>query len=302
MAGLRFVHGTEPLLDLFMTTVRMIVNKERSITPDPAQEVQAVLTSDEVKEQLALQPRYPPEAEERLLYALGKMLQEEPPRAWSVLGAVGEYGWHMRLVTGLSGVRALREIHSVDGYIEHITRVLTPAPIPVAAPPSEPLDLPLAIGYLDTTWKVKTGRRLFMGLQADSCARLAQPCASQEEFNSAMSALADVLACVVPPSTQTPPKFGALAALKKGLPQGLPVEAQERIKGAIELLLTLNHIRHGQQHGDAKQKAATAHRAPGIPYPPYDWADTWAQVVAVTRGALDSIREEMLAAMSDHGS
>jgi hypothetical protein len=73
------------------------------------------------------------------------------------------------------GVRALRGVGSIDGYVERIVQMLTPAPIPAIAPRSEPMDLPLAIGYLDTTWKVKTGRRLFANLQADSCARLAQP-------------------------------------------------------------------------------------------------------------------------------
>ncbi|GLY86034.1 hypothetical protein [Actinoallomurus iriomotensis] len=299
VAGLRFVLGAEPLLDAFLTTVRLIIGKERSITPDPAEEVEATLASDEVKEQLALQRLRPPEANDLLIAAVGKLLQDEPPRAWSVMGRSGDGGWQMRLITGLSGVRALREVGSIDGYVERIVLLLTPAPIPAIAPRSEPMDLPLAIGYLDTTWKVKTGRRLFVNLQADSCARLAQPCASQEEFNSAMSALADVLSCVVPLSAQTPPKFGALAGLKNDLPPGLPAEAEERIKDAVDLLLTVNHIRHGQQHGDAKQKAVAAHQTLGVPYPPYDWADTWGRLVAVTRSALDSIREEMQAALPD---
>jgi hypothetical protein len=126
--------------------------------------------------------------------------------------------------------------------------------------------------------------------------------ASQEEFNSAMSALADVLSCVVPLDAQAPPKFGALTSLKEDLPPGLPAEAEERIKDAVELLLTVNRIRHGQQHGDAKHKAVAAHQSLGIPYPPYDWADTWGRLVAVTRGALDSIREEMQAALPDQAA
>ncbi len=303
-AGLRFVLGAEPLLDAFLTTLRLITDKERSITPDPAEEVEATLTSDEVKEQLTLQRLRPPEADDLLVAAVGKVLQDEPPRAWSVMsGRSGDSGWwQVRLITGLSGIRALRGIDSIDGYVERIVQMLTPAPIPAIAPRSEPMDLPLAIGYLDTTWKVKTGRRLFANLQADSCARLAQPCVTQEEFNSAMSALADVLSCIVPLSAQAPPKFGALAALKKDLPSGLPAEAEQRVKDAVELLLTVNHIRHGQQHGDAKQKAVAAHQTLGIPYPPYDWADTWGRLVAVTRSAFDSIREEIQAALPDQAT
>ncbi|MEU4827100.1 hypothetical protein AB0H37_34960 [Actinomadura sp. NPDC023710] len=246
VAGPRLVPGAEPLLGAFLATVRLISGKERSITPDPAEAVEAILTSGEVQEQMALQRLRPPETDELLVAAVGKVLQEEPLRAWSVMGQSGEGGWRVRLVTGLSGVRALRGISSIDGYVEHMVQTLTPAPIPAALPRFEPLDLPLAIGYLDTTWRVKTGRRLSANLQADSCARLAQPCASQAEFNSAMSALADVLACVVPPGAQAAPKFGALAALNNDLPPGLPTEAKERITGTIELLLTVNHIRHGQ--------------------------------------------------------
>jgi hypothetical protein len=302
VAGLWFILSAEPLLDAFLTTVRLITDKERAITPDPAKEVEATVTSAEVKERLALRRARPPEADDLLVAAVGKVLVEEPPRAWSRMGRSDDGGWQMRLFTGLSGVRVLRGVGSIDGYVERIVQLLTPAPIPAAAPWSQPMDLPLAIGYLDITWKVKTGRRLFVNLQADSCARLAQPCASQEEFNSAMSALSDVLACVVPLSAQTPPKFGALASLKKDLPPGLPAEAEQRIKDAVELLLTVNHIRHGQQHGDAKQKAVAAHQTLGLPYPSYDWAETWGRLVAVTRGALDSIREEMQAALPDHAT
>ena len=56
-----------------------------------------------------------------------------------------------------------------------------------------------------------------VSLDPASVARLTLACGSEEEFNSLMSALADVLGQVTVPGTVVPPQRGALEAVREYL-------------------------------------------------------------------------------------
>ncbi|TDD87357.1 hypothetical protein E1293_08095 [Actinomadura darangshiensis] len=300
-AGLRLIPGTEPLQSAFLAAIQLMTERERAIQPDPTKEVLAHVDSEDVKSRLwshAGKAGGPPPSD-LVLAAVGTLLANEPLRAWSGLGTRAGGGWQMRLLTGLGGIRAMRGVESIDEYVERILQLLTPAPNPTPPRPVGHMDLPQAIDYLDVVWKLKTGQRLFAGLHMANCARLAQPCASEEEFNPAMSALAEVFACVVPIGRMSPPRTGALSALKDALPEGLAFEGKGRIKDSIDTLRKVVVIRNGQQHGDAKSKAVTAYRDLGISYPPYDPGHTWTALVIIAQGAVDAIREEIQAGLPD---
>ena len=107
-----------------------------------------------------------------------------------------------------------------------------------------------------------------MNLDPASIARLTQACGSEEEFNSLMSALADVLGQVVRPGQSSPPQRGALEAVRDYLLPALDADAADRVSAAIETLIRLRRIRVSTQHGDARHRAVTAFQEIGLAFPP----------------------------------
>ena len=114
------------------------------------------------------------------------------------------------------------------------------------------LDIPYAVGDLDAVWKNRTGSHLFVNLDPASVGRLTQACGSEEEFNSLMSALADVLGQVVTPGQSSPPQRGALEAVRDYLAAGLDADVADRVGAAIGTLIRLRHLRVSAQHADAR--------------------------------------------------
>lgn len=134
-------------------------------------------------------------------------------------------------------LRAYRDIASVDDYLDClIGQVALPAPLSVPPSPS-PLDIPYAVGYLDAVWKSKTDSRLFVNLDAASVARLTVACGDEEDLNSLMSALADILGQVVRPGTSAPPRGSALEAVRDHLIPQLRADAAERVADAFGTLI-----------------------------------------------------------------
>jgi hypothetical protein len=165
---------------------------------------------------------------------------------------------------------------------------------PVSVPLSSwPLDIPNAVGYLDAVWKSRTGAHMFVNLDPASVARLTQDCGSEEEFNSLMSALADVLGQVVVPGTAAPSRRGALEAVGGYLASALNPDVADRVNAAMDTLTRLRRIRVSTQHSDARHRAVTAFQEIGLPFPPPNWPQAWAHIAVQARGALDAIREEI---------
>ena len=82
---------------------------------------------------------------------------------------------------------------SIEDYIDTVTELVAPPPSPSEPLSIGALDLPHAVGYLDAVWITRTRCHLFVNLDLASIGRLTQPCVGEEELNSLMSALADVL-------------------------------------------------------------------------------------------------------------
>ena len=124
-------------------------------------------------------------------------------------------------------------------------------------------------------------------------ARLTVSCGDEEDFNSLMSALADVLGQVVRPGTSTPLRGSALEAVRDHLIPQLGVDAAERVTGAFGTLIRLRHIRVSTQHSDARHEAVAAFGEIGLSFPPVSWEQAWAHVASIAGGALDVVREEV---------
>jgi hypothetical protein len=301
VAGLWHIRpdGVE-LLMAFTETVRYLASRLEAADPSPFEVVEVTVSSMEVARHLTSTgvPAVAGPAAEITIRKVGQLLEHEP------------YLWNgfMRPDPGRPEVWSLRitpvlrdfgDLQTPADYIQQIEKLIQPPASPTVPPSAEPLDIPFAIGYLDAVWKAKTGSRLFVNVDPASAARLALACDDDGDFNSLMSALADVLGQVVKPGESKPPQREALEKVRDWLVPQLDADAAVRVTEAFGTLIGLRHIRVSQQHADARHRAVEAFRVIGLSFPPPGWGYAWTHIVAAARGALDTIREEVHVGIPD---
>ncbi len=250
--------ATEPLLLAFLETNRSMIQAQRQLVPSPSEVVEATVGSGEITSRLSV-PLFGGTLTplDMTLRKIRRLLSHEPFLDLAQQPKPDIEDWTVRVPAVL---RAYRDVTSVDDYLDCIAEQVSP-PEPPAAPPSpSPLDIPYAIGYFDAVWKANTGSRLFSNLDPASIARLTLACSSEAEFNSLMSALADILAQLTEPGQTAPPRGGALEKIRDYLIQTLAPEAAVRASDAINVLIRLRHIRVSAQHADARHKAVMTFR------------------------------------------
>jgi len=297
VAGLRQVSGAGPLLGAFLTTIRFLVEQQRNLVPSPARVVEATVTSEAIEKELltaSIEGRRLRPPASLFMRKLRVVLGHEPLLNSAVQQPQpGVEQWTVRVPAAL---RDYRGVDSIEDYLDQVTELVAP-PAPPSVPFSAgPLDIPNSVGYLDAVWESTTGSHLFVNLDPASVGRLTQPCGSEEEFNSLMSALADVLGQVVTPGTAKPPQGKALEAVGDYLAGSLDTDAAERAAAAVMTLIRLRHIRVSTQHRDARHKAVAAFIEIGLLFPPASWAQAWTHIAVTAISALNTLREEVHAA------
>ena len=291
VAGLRFLPQAETVTRAFAAVVGHLASQQAQLVPSPEEVVAATVTSDQLAERLR-ESGYQAEDGGRdadLLARIRALLEHEP----FLFGAAHQPGpsepWTVKVPAVL---RRYRDVTSVEEYIDTVTALVAPPDPPSVPPAAGALDIPYAIGYLDAVWQARTGKHLFAYLDPASVARVTLVCSSEEEFNSLMSALADVLGQVVVPGTVVPPQRGALEAVREFLATALATEAADRVSTAFETLIRLRRIRVSTQHADARHRAVTSFAEIGLAFPPPSWEQAWSHIATHAAGALDAIREE----------
>ena len=125
-------------------------------------------------------------------------------------------------------------------------------------------------------------------------AKLTQPAASIEEFESRCSALADLL------NAFNLPKPATLHNMKTKLSELLGGEAG-RAQAAVDTLRSVVALRAGQQHQGADTRAEQAKVVLGLASFAGDWPGAWNHLRAVTVQALGAVREEIGSLTLDDG-
>jgi hypothetical protein len=278
-----------PLLAACMDTLRYLVKAQRSITPSPAEVVEARVSSQAIAGLLGGAGLRGP-ALEIFVRKVGQILEHEP-YLWHrfMRPHPDDDSWELRVPVL---IREFREVTSVQEYIETVERLAEPSAPPAQPLSAAPLDIPYAVGFADAVWESRTGFPLFARPDPASIARLTQPCDSEGTFNSLMSALADVLSQVAKPGTSKAPRQGALEEVRQYLNRELDQAAAARCSAAIETLIKLRTVRHSIEHGDARPKAVDTYADLGLSFPVASWPHTWTVICALTCGALDVLREE----------
>jgi hypothetical protein len=299
VAGLRYIDSAGPLLGAFVTALEYLAAEQRDLVPSPTKVVEATVSSESIGERLltsSIEGLSAPPVE-RTMHKLRQLLEHEPFLYSGVHRPdPNSEQWTIRVPAVL---RELRKVTTIDEYLDRIIRLVAPLP-PAAVPFSiGALDIPYAAGYLDAVWKSRTGSHLFANLDPASVARLTQSCTTEAEFNSLLSALADVLGQLVTPGRASPPQRQALEAFRDHVSPKLDTAAAERVRAAIDVLIRIRRLRVGAQHSDARPRAVKAFDALGLSFPPASWESTWTQVASLARGSLDVLREEVHAGIPE---
>ena len=297
VAGLWHLPQARPLVGAFLTMIQYLVDRQRGLVPSPHEVVTATVASGEIAEQLRETgiPADGSDGVEAMLPRLRVLLDHEPFLHAVVHQPTPADPWTVRVPPVLRGYR---EVATAEEYIDKVTELVAP-PAPPSVPPSiGALDLPYSVGYLDAVWQTRTGVHLFVNLDPASIARLTLACGSEEEFNSLMSALADVLGQVVAPGSAAPPQRGALEAVRGYLTAALGPDAADRADAAFETLICLRRIRVSTQHSDARHRAVASFTEIGLTFPPSSWDEAWAYIARLAMGALDVLREEVHVGLS----
>jgi hypothetical protein len=155
--------------------------------------------------------------------------------------------------------------------------------------------LPDAFDHLDLAWRLLTGEHLVRVPRAAVAAKLSQPVAAVEEFESRCSAVADLLNCL-----NLPEQGGTLQNMKAKLGELLGAEAG-RAQAAVDTLRSVVALRAGQQHQGADTRAEQARVSLGLPAYAGNWEGAWNHLRLATVQALGTIREEISSLALDNG-
>jgi hypothetical protein len=298
VAGLFHIHGTtipvgdklfagdtKGIQQLFAAALDYLVKRQGAVTPDPFVVKDVKVSSAEMRQHLQDKVVIT----DTTLRQLYELLRFEP----SLVGS----SWSGQTPDGLPidswtveprrDIRRYRGLTTVQAYLERLDAeyaIPIPPPTPVQL---SPFNLLAAIDYLNAIWEARVGDGpLFRFANGLTATKLNEPCATEVEFQASLSAMSDVLKYHI---GKQPSPFKRLKTLKDQLGAG----SKERMESAISVLVAVNDVRVGGQHGDASGKGVAALEKLGVGYPLLDWDVAWATIQDRTVVALDIIREEV---------
>ena len=220
-----------------------------------------------------------------------ELLGGEPPVWHCQVSQVSESDWSL-IVSPFT--RRFAGVASVEDYFQRFAQFVSFTDGQPVDDPVSPFTLPASFDYLDAVWQLRFGAPLVVPPGVERSARLAFTATTNEEADSRLSALAELLKNLAVPST---PGVGghALERLKAYLLTHLPAEAIARVTGAIEILDAARSMRVGSQHHAASPGFIAACTRLNIAYPITDWSVAWARIQSMTAAAVNAIRDEIQA-------
>lgn len=262
----------------FLTAVNVAIVMQRGISPSVTQPVELKVQGADFIRAVNGQANMQLTVEQ-----LFGVLRGEPATWRGVNQNGGQWGWDLTDVR-LSHYAGLQNEQDYLRRLEEAVGLPAVSPSPVILPP---MALPEALDHLDLAWRLATGDHLVRVPRAAMAAKLTQPTASAEEFESRCSALADLLNCLNLPS-----QGGTLQNMKSKLGELLG-DSAGRAQAAVDTLRWVVALRAGQQHQGADRRAEQAKVALGLASYAGQWDGAWDRLRAVTVQAVDTIREEI---------
>lgn len=283
-------------VSVFFALVDFLAERRRQIRPQPRKARSLDVTSDEFAQHwragrhLDIAPR--------LTHQLG---EHEPPTRWGGGSFQPETGtWTRSVSRELLDFAGLRD---VADYVSRLDRFLLEPATSVPPLVSSPLSLVAALDYLDAVWRLTHDRqRLFALASAERTTRLAFDLQTADEFAAHVSALGEILRSANHRAKTDAPRSHRdrpLARLEADIVQRVGADARTRVSDAVRVLEEVVALRDARQHGEASDRGIAAFRNLGIPYPPANWHGTWQAVSGRAIDALNSLREELDATLTD---
>ena len=267
------------LVDAFLAALKTAVVVQRGIKPEPTQPVELKVPGDDFTRTVNMAAGTELSADQ-LFGLLGG-----EPATW--LGASQQNGqWTWDLTN--ARLTPYAEVRTVDDYLVRLDALVALPRQPVLPEYLPAMVLPEAFDHLGLAWRIATGQHLFHVPRAAVPAKLAQPAASAEEFESRCSALCDMLK-----SFDFPGEGGSLNNMKARLSDLLGDEATGRAHAPVDTLRWIFVLRAGQQHHGADTGAERARTALGLTQFGSDWTAAWEHLRARVVQALAIIREEI---------
>lgn len=280
------VPAVKPLLSGFLAAINMALVMQRGIRPSPSQPIELKVNGEDF-----IRPVNGQAGTDLNVDQLFGVLRGEPATWRGVNQNGGQWGWDLTDIR-LSRYVGLRDVQDYLARLEETVGLPAVSPSPVILPP---MALPDAMDHLDLAWRLATSEHLVRVPRAAMAAKLTQPAASAEEFESRCSALSDLLG-----SLNLPSQGGTLQNMKAKLGELLGENAG-RAQAAVDTLRWAVALIVGQQHRGADIRAEQAKVALGLASYEGQWDGAWDHLRAVTVQALDTIREEIGSLTLDNG-
>jgi hypothetical protein len=138
----------------------------------------------------------------------------------------------------------LAGVQTLDDYLVRLDDLVAVDQLPARPEHLPPTALPEAFDHLGLAWRIARGERPFHLPRAAVPAKLTQPAASAEEFESQWSAVADMLK-----SFNLPAQGGSMNNMKARLSDLHGNEADGRAHGAVDTLRQIFARRPATPHG-----------------------------------------------------
>ncbi len=178
------VPAVQRLVDAFLAALKTAIVMQRGINPRPTEPVRLKVPGDDFTRTVNMATDT--ELSSDQLFAL---LGGEPA-TWLGIGQQnGQWTWDLTDAR----LSPYAEVTTVDDYLVRLDALVALPQQPAVADSLPALALPEAFDHLDLAWRIATGKHLFRVPRTAVPAKLTQPAASAEEFESRCSALADML-------------------------------------------------------------------------------------------------------------
>ncbi len=273
------VPSIQELVNAFLAALKIATIMQQGIRPRPTELVELKAPGDDFTRTVNMEARTSLSADQ-----LFDVIKGEPATWRGAMRQNNLWTWDLTEVR----LTPYTQVQTIDDYLARLDELVAIAQSPALPQYLPPMALPDAFDHLDLTWRIATGEHLFHVPRAAIPAKLTQPVASAEEFESRCSALADMLK-----SFTFPTEGGSLNNMKIRLSELLGDQAAGRAHAAVDTLRRIFDLRAGQQHHAADTRAEPAKTALGLTQFGSDWAAAWDHLRALVVQALTTIREEI---------
>ncbi|MGK4586217.1 hypothetical protein [Kitasatospora sp. HPMI-4] len=194
---------------------------------------------------------------------------------------------------GTLGYLTTADFHTTDDYIAAVAAALTqPEPLDTL-PYGEPRALLRTVNFLDVTYELVTGDSLVERPPVDRSSLLALPAATEADFITGVTVLAEILGKLKVPGKNP---SHALGRIEQHLVAILPAIDQAAVQAVVHTLDQVRLLRNSTIHTRPAPDLLEAHKDLGLTFPINDFAIAWDSVRAHVERAFTALQEAIQAA------